>query len=654
MTHKQIPGTAHSPLCRTSFERRRRRLGPSALSLALAIPLLLATPVAAASPPPASPSPPPAGASSAAQAPGLVIDLPAPDATPLPDDVAMPAGARLAYVVGAESDRPRIRVIAADGSGGSAVSAGTAPDWLLPPFASGDVLALECHRRAAAPDGICLEELDSYWDTTLLEDATQPRWSPWGDAMAFSRSNGDAGEAWVADLSDFHPRSSEETVGPIARLPGRDPRWSPAGDRLLITDDRGGEPVLTGVGPDGTELRRVGEGRHGTWSPDGRRVAFAAWDGTRTTIAATSILTGASEVPASVAGPLAALRWLPGDGLVVLTDRDGTGTGDLYLIELSDGSVRSLTSGLSVEPDLSVSPDGAWIAFAADRGPGRDIYVASRRGGWRRVTTTADAAMPAWGAFRPMFERGAYIQPRVDRLRVRSHPWVGDESLRYEPLLSQGVVLEVQEGPVAGSGYWWYRVRLAGWEDLRLRDGSRGGIRSGWVAAADHDGSAWIGRVDVDPGPRRPQLHFGWPAASRGEVSLAADAPTIGAEGSLVLDATIDGRHPGTALTLVAEGDAQIVWRCGTSTADASQGGADATARVASSARDWADISAASDGTGSTTLTLLPPPAPVDLCPPDAPGTPVAAEVRWHGVRVQDPLHRLELRPEAVSNEIEG
>lgn len=603
---------------------------------AVAIATLLGLPALATSPAPTD----------VAAAP--LFELPAPNAVPLPDTVTLPAGARIAYVVGAEGDTPRIRVLAADGSGDSMVAKGEAPDWSPPTVAGGDVLAFGCagHSDHALPGSICLDELGSWWNTTLLAVASRPRWSPTGDALAFSRAEGDA---WVVDLSGFHPRSSEEVVGPRTRLPGDSAEWSPTGDRLLVVDRNELTPVFSTVRPDGTELRTIGRGEHGTWSPDGRRVATASWDGSRTTITATSILTGAHDVLAQVTSPIVALRWLAGDALALVTDRAGAGTGDLYVIELTDESVRSLTSGLAVRPGLSPSPDGAWLAFSAEDRDGLDIHLASRNGGWRRVTTSADASMPAWQTFRPLFERGDFIQPLVDRLRVRSRPWVGEDSARYEPLLSQRYVLEVLEGPVEGSGYWWYRVRLASWEDLRLRDGGRKGIRSGWIAVADHDGTAWVGPVDVDPGPPRTPVRRGWPVARRDVISLSASPPSIGVEGTLAIEVSVGGLHPGTVVSLVAEGDAQVRWRCG------SAAGVDETAMVTpttTSARSRAEVSVGPDRTGSTVLQLLPPPAAPDLCPRGLTNDiPVATDVRWEDLRVHDALHHLALIPEPVLGE---
>jgi hypothetical protein len=95
---------------------------------------------------------------------------------------------------------------------------------------------------------------------------------------------------------------------------------------------------------------------------------------------------------------------------------------------------------------------------------------------------------------RPRFEPGEYVWTVSDSVRVRSKPEVSTESVKYDPLLPTGTELFLIDGPVAGSGYWWYKVRL---ETVELR----GRISAGWLAAGDHDGTAWIGYLDGLDGP---------------------------------------------------------------------------------------------------------------------------------------------------------
>jgi len=89
---------------------------------------------------------------------------------------------------------------------------------------------------------------------------------------------------------------------------------------------------------------------------------------------------------------------------------------------------------------------------------------------------------------RPGLRAGLLAVTVTDRLRVRSRPGVGTESAKYEPLLSLGTRMSIIEGPVAGSGYWWYRVKAADPDRNLVR-----GAQDGWVAASDHDGTPWVG-----------------------------------------------------------------------------------------------------------------------------------------------------------------
>jgi hypothetical protein len=83
----------------------------------------------------------------------------------------------------------------------------------------------------------------------------------------------------------------------------------------------------------------------------------------------------------------------------------------------------------------------------------------------------------------------------VDTLRVRSEPHVDDESIKYDPLLRKGTVVEFPDVPLergqAGSGYWWYEITLA-------PGVLRGGVTKGWIAAGDRDGTPWIQCMGID------------------------------------------------------------------------------------------------------------------------------------------------------------
>jgi hypothetical protein len=108
----------------------------------------------------------------------------------------------------------------------------------------------------------------------------------------------------------------------------------------------------------------------------------------------------------------------------------------------------------------------------------------------------------------------------TDRLRVRSQPRVADDSRKLEPLLPPGTRLFVVGGPIVATGYQWYLVRPLADPGLPL---------FGWVASADHDGSAWIGPAhpDCPPDPTVSQLgemerHVALACYGRRELTLDA------------------------------------------------------------------------------------------------------------------------------------
>ena len=91
------------------------------------------------------------------------------------------------------------------------------------------------------------------------------------------------------------------------------------------------------------------------------------------------------------------------------------------------------------------------------------------------------------------FATGTVVDVVVTGLRVRTLPTVDDAtSAKFEPLLSTGAQLRILEGPVTADGYDWYRVEAIG------------SPQSGWVSAADHDGTPWIADPRLAPASGLP------------------------------------------------------------------------------------------------------------------------------------------------------
>jgi Tol biopolymer transport system component len=109
--------------------------------------------------------------------------------------------------------------------------------------------------------------------TTTLD--VQPTWSPDGRRIAFARVvPGWREEIFVVGLDGRGLRR-------LTRNRGQDlePDWAPNGRRIVwaftSTRERGAQPVIHTMNPDGGAKRRVGPGSAPEWSPDGRRFAYS-------------------------------------------------------------------------------------------------------------------------------------------------------------------------------------------------------------------------------------------------------------------------------------------------------------------------------------------------------------------------------------------
>jgi TolB protein len=111
-------------------------------------------------------------------------------------------------------------------------------------------------------------------------------WSPRRPELAVSvvgaedRDKPSAGEVEVVDLASAESRDVTHS-----KANDIDPAWSPDGDRLVFSSDRGGSFNLYIVDRDGHNLRRLTRSPSRdfvpAWSPDGETIVFRREEGTR-------------------------------------------------------------------------------------------------------------------------------------------------------------------------------------------------------------------------------------------------------------------------------------------------------------------------------------------------------------------------------------
>ena len=146
-------------------------------------------------------------------------------------------------------------------------------------------------------------------------------------------------------------------------------------------------------------IGRKPELRGATWSPDGRRIAFSAWNGRKTGIYAVTV----SDCTVERLGPSADLHagtadWSSANVLAL----DGTAPGGteegIYTMTADGGQLRRVTDGPDLIPEWS--PDGTRIAFATNRHGSLnfELYTMAANGAdsGRLTTNTAVDAFPDW------------------------------------------------------------------------------------------------------------------------------------------------------------------------------------------------------------------------------------------------------------------
>ncbi len=205
------------------------------------------------------------------------------------------------------------------------------------------------------------------------------------------------------------------------------PSWSPDGKRIAFMSNRDGHVhAIHGwstyeiyvMDADGGNLQNLTNNPNNdtnpSWSPDGKRIAFASWDGKIIDFvidfeiyvmdADGGNLQNLTNNPNDDRSP----SWSPdGERIVFVSHRAGHFkskfliTSEIYVMGTDGGNQRRLTENRKNDESPSWSPDGKRIAFASDRKgdfENFEIYVMDADGGNQQKLTNnrGDDESPSW------------------------------------------------------------------------------------------------------------------------------------------------------------------------------------------------------------------------------------------------------------------
>jgi heat shock protein HslJ len=237
-------------------------------------------------------------------------------------------------------------------------------------------------------------------DTVMVvNNAMQPALSPDRSTLAFFSQQADKLGLGGVDLN------SGRRLRFSAFVEDSQPRWSPAGDRLVFASNRQGDrrwriyttPATDKERPADMVYNELTLGKDPDWHPSQDLIAFKGCDDAGQNCGLYLVdADGGNRRSFTNEGSDSLPRWFPDGNSVVFMSEGRDGNWDLYRANLADGAVTRLTDDPAPDGLPAVSPDGSQIAFISKRSGAWGVWVMPAAGGAATQIAGIAGELPDW------------------------------------------------------------------------------------------------------------------------------------------------------------------------------------------------------------------------------------------------------------------
>ncbi|MGE0639154.1 MAG: Tol-Pal system beta propeller repeat protein TolB [Thermoanaerobaculia bacterium] len=230
-----------------------------------------------------------------------------------------------------------------------------------------------------------------------------PTWSPGGDALAYMSYFGGNGPAiYLADITTGK-KSPLVTSGSL----NTSPSFSPDGRRVAFARGTGANMDIFSCRRDGSELKRLttspGIDTNPSWSPSGSEIAFTSSRSGSPQIYVMDV-EGSNQRRVTFEGEYNdGASWSPDGTRLAYATRIQQNRFDIALLDLVSLAAQRITNGPGSNETPAFSPDGRRIVFSSNRAGKYNIFVMDARFGADPQQLTFDGSnlAPDWSGYLP-------------------------------------------------------------------------------------------------------------------------------------------------------------------------------------------------------------------------------------------------------------